>query len=334
MIPVIGQQRVRDMLSRAIRTETVSHAYIFEGPSGIGKKTVAAQFAAAIHCEQKTGTPCGVCHACRMHEAGTHPDYKIIERELKKASIAVDQIRDMIEDVYLRPMIAEKKVYLFPEADTLNPNAQNALLKVFEEPPGDSVIILSSENSERLLPTIRSRGVRVRFSRHPEEEIRAFVKERYPARSGDAAFISRFADGRLGEAQKLCEDAAFSEKRREFFGAIFEMGEKESAVFRVKAILEANKDERERYLTLLLSYLRDAERLKMQLGNLLNEDYKEELRAFAAHTTAKGLSRAADTVMQTAREMTKYSNDNAWLLTMLLDIWRELHGTGNWRPVS
>ena len=108
MVPIIGQQKVREGLSRSIRTGTVSHAYIFEGPSGIGKKTVAASFAAAIHCETKSGVPCGECHACKMHLSGTHPDYRMVLRDPDKASIGVKRIREMIEDVYLKPMIAEK----------------------------------------------------------------------------------------------------------------------------------------------------------------------------------------------------------------------------------
>ena len=322
------------MLASSIRTGKVSHAYIFEGPSGIGKKTVAAHFAAAVHCETKSGTPCGNCHACKMHASGTHPDYKVVERDKKKASIGVDSIRDIIGDIYLKPMIAEKKVYLFPEADLLTPAAQNALLKVFEEPPTGSNIILSTENADRLLATIRSRALRVKFARHPEEEVRAYVTEHFPEHAPEARFISRFADGRLGEAKKLCEDPAVQEKRRALFEAFLPLATKESAIYELKAVLEAHKEEREWYFTLLLSFLRDAQRIALKEGNLLNEDYQSELYAFQSHTSARGLSRAADVVMKTAREMTKFSNENAHLLTMLLDLWRELHGTSDWCPVS
>ena len=333
MQEMIGQRKVRSRLSQSIVRHTVSHAYIFEGPSGIGKKTLARQFAMAIHCEEGKGTPCGVCHACRMHLSSNHPDYHVVEEE-KKESTGVDHIRALIEDVYLKPMIAEKKVYVIPKADTLTVQAQNALLKVFEEPPSDSVIILISEQPEQLLATILSRGNRVKLERHPENEILAYVKEHYPERAGEAEFITRFADGRIGQAKALCEDASFQEKRAELFGKLALLPKGESHVFDVRDFLTAHKDERDMNFSLILSYLRDAWRIKEGMDNLLNEDYRTEIEAFAQTTSAQGLSRAMDAVMRTGSEISRYSNMELWFLEMLLNGWRELYGTSHRRSVS
>lgn len=333
MQEMIGQFKVRERLSNSILRHTVSHAYIFEGPSGIGKKTLAREFAMAIHCEEGKGTPCGVCHACRMHLSGNHPDYHVVEEE-KKESTGVDHIRELIEDVYLKPMIAEKKVYVIPKADTLTVQAQNALLKVFEEPPSDSVMILISENSEKLLATIQSRGNRVVLERHPENEISAYIQANYPERAAEAAFITRFADGRIGQAKALCEDTSFQEKRAELFHKLALLPKGESRVFDVRDFLTAHKDERDMNFSLILSYFRDAWRIKMGMGNLLNEDFHTEIEEFAGTTTAQALSRAADAVMRTGSQISRFSNMDIWFLEMLLNGWRELYGTSHRRPVS
>lgn len=321
----IGQERTKHALRESILRGSVSHAYIFEGPEGIGKKTLAELFATAIHCESGKGEPCGVCHACMMHKAGSHPDYQVFI-ETKKASVGVEHIRNLIEDAYLRPMIADKKVYLIPGADDLTIQAQNALLKVFEEPPGDSIIILVSENSERLLATIRSRARRVVFERHAEAEIAAFLREKYPEHMSEIPFISRFSDGRIGQAKSLIEDEAFMENRREFFARLSKMGDKASSIYAVREFLTEHKDEQMRYLDLMLTFLRDALRVKLGIGNLLNEDFAERITEFSEKTTAKGLSRAADAVAQTGSNITKNSNRELWFLEMLTNCWRELHG--------
>ncbi len=329
----VGQKRVKHALRESILRGSVSHAYIFEGPEGIGKKTMAELFATAIHCESGTGEPCGKCHACMMHQAMSHPDYQVFE-EQKKASVGVEHIRQLIEDAYLRPMIADKKVYIIPHADDLTLQAQNALLKVFEEPPGDSIIILVSENSERLLATIRSRARRVVFERHEEAEIRDFLLERYPHRAEEIPFISRFSDGRIGQAKSLIEDESFMEDRREFLNRVAALGDKESNIYGIRDFLNEHKDEGMRYLDLMLSFLRDALRVKLEIGNLLNEDFTDIITEFSEKSTAKGLSRAADAVIYTGSNMNKNSNRELWFLEMLTNCWRELHGSSYRRTVS
>ncbi len=326
-------QNVHELLKESIVNHTVSHAYIFEGPRGIGKKTEAMRFAAAIHCETGSGEACGVCHACRMHAAMTHPDFQIF-REEKKASTGVEYIRDCVKELYLKPMIADKKVYLIPEADTMTPEAQSAFLKAFEEPPGDCVIIMVSESADKLLPTIHSRGRRILFPRKTEQEIRDFITSNYPDCSAELDFIARFSDGRVGMAKEICESASFLKNRLECEKHFLALAKSESSVFSFRDFLLEHKDELPLYLELLLGFFHDCIRIKLGGNHLINRDLKEELEDFSSHFTAKNLSMGADAILWTSTNIGKQSNAELWYLDMLLSCWRNLHGTGNRRSVS
>ena len=137
---------------------------MFIGPAGESREREAKRLAAALLCSGETA-PCGVCRDCRKMAAGVHPDFISVLRENNdsgklKANLLVDQIRAMTADAAVAPNEAGRKVYYIPEADLMNPQAQNALLKSLEEPPGHAAFILCAASAENLLPTIRSRCVR------------------------------------------------------------------------------------------------------------------------------------------------------------------------------
>ena len=140
---ITTQKAFRTLLGSA-RTGNVAHSYIFEGMKGVGKYTAARIFANAIHC---TGDvkPCGECPDCKKHAALTHPDLIIIG---ESGQIKVEDIRSMNEELYIKPALSEKKVFIIKNADNMNQDAQNALLKSFEEPPSYAVIILLCENEK------------------------------------------------------------------------------------------------------------------------------------------------------------------------------------------
>ena len=135
------------------------HAIILEGEKGLGKKTLAKIIAAAAVCRNEGQRPCGVCSQCIKAQAGSHPDISFIEGTGKMGGIPVDYIRKVRGDAYIVPSEAEKKVFILVDADNTGVAAQNAFLKVFEEPPKFSVFIITCESSANLLETIRSRAV-------------------------------------------------------------------------------------------------------------------------------------------------------------------------------
>lgn len=197
----------------------LSHAYLLIGPEGPERQEAAARLAAALLCASPVeGGPCGSCRDCRKVFAGVHPDVTTVERlpgdkgQLRR-EIVVDQIRAVASDAVVAPNEADRKVYVIREADRMNPAAQNALLKVLEDPPGHACFILCAAAADALLPTVRSRCVRRDGSPRTEElpplsELCAAYLNL--AAAGDIAGLTRFCFLRtkLGreEADSLLEE--------------------------------------------------------------------------------------------------------------------------------
>ena len=152
---LLGNRQLKDNLISSLRRGRASHFYLISGPAGSGKHTLARLLAAALQCEDPQA-PCGVCHACRKVLSGNHPDYITVEDPEHK-KVAVKIVRQIRDDMFIRPNEGKKKIYLFPQE--LGIEGQNALLKILEEPPGYGVFILLAENAEQLLTTVRSRSV-------------------------------------------------------------------------------------------------------------------------------------------------------------------------------
>lgn len=155
---LLGNQRLKQGLSAAFAADRISHSYLISGPAGSGKHTLAGILAAAMQCTAGSGRPCGVCLACRKVFDGVHPDVITVDDPEKK-TVGVELIRKARADLYIRPNEGRRKIYFIPRANDMNPSAQNALLKVMEEPPEYGAFLLLSDSAEKLLPTIRSRCV-------------------------------------------------------------------------------------------------------------------------------------------------------------------------------
>ena len=201
---VIGQSLPKRLLATAISSGKLSHAYIFHGADGIGKTTLALEFARAIVCEHHTG--CGVCAACKQFYATS--DIRILEGE---RSISVNQIRELTNEIYLQPFHFPKKIYLIKDAEKMTVGAQNALLKVFEEPPLYAVILLVTNSLTALLPTILSRGVQIRcLELRPKELTEYFTKNHLPVPSREVLALSK---GSVTEALALAESEDYQSMR-------------------------------------------------------------------------------------------------------------------------
>ena len=201
---LLGNERLRQNISRSIARGRISHFYLISGPKGSGKHTLARLLAAAIHC---TGTqkPCMQCTACRKVLSGNHPDYITIDDPEKK-TVPVDLIRQAKADIYVRPNEADKKVYLFPRAQDMGIPGQNALLKVLEEPPAYGVFILLTDNPEKLLPTVRSRCTELTLTALPQPLLRQSLRAAFPqAQEEDLEGAIARSGGYLGQAKELLQ---------------------------------------------------------------------------------------------------------------------------------
>ena len=181
-----------------------SHAYILSGPAGSGKRTLAGLLARALVCSGRGEVPCGACPDCRKAAAGVHPDIVTIGEEGKDINVAM--VRALRSDAYIRPNEARRKVYLLPNAHTMNQSAQNALLKLLEEGPPYAAFLLLAENAGAILPTVRSRCETIALSPVAEAEARAALAARFPDRPAqEIADAARRCEGLIGRGIALLE---------------------------------------------------------------------------------------------------------------------------------
>ena len=214
----IGNDAVRMRLSGAFEGGRVSHCMLLSGPEGSGKHTLARIIAAAMVCTGGPEIPCGLCPACRKVFSGVHPDVITVD-DADHKTVSVELVRRMSADVYIRPNEAGRKVYVIPRAQDLTEPAQNALLKILEEPPAYGTFLLLTTNAGRILPTIRSRCAELALGPVEKHEALAFLKARYPqAKPQELEDAFRRSGGFLGQAMRAMESddllpqaAAFAE---------------------------------------------------------------------------------------------------------------------------
>ena len=154
--PLVGNERIRDAVTSAVAEKRIPHAILLEGDRGTGRHTLMQFLSRAAVCDGENA-PCGECRGCHLAEVGTHPDITVVTPEDGKKNIAVSQIRDLRADAYVKSHMAARRVFVIDKADSMNEQAQNALLKVLEEPPADIIFILIAESAAALLDTIISR---------------------------------------------------------------------------------------------------------------------------------------------------------------------------------
>lgn len=208
---IIGHEQIKEHLQNAITSGKVSHAYILNGPDDSGKKTIAEAFAMALQCEEKGVDGCMKCHSCKQAINRNQPDIIYVTHE-KPNTISVDDIRrQMKDDVAIKPYASPYKIYIVDEAQKMNTQAQNALLKTIEEPPAYVVILLLTNNADAFLPTIRSRCITLNLKVVADEEIKKYLMESYQIPDYQAKVCTAFAQGNVGKAVKLASSESFHE---------------------------------------------------------------------------------------------------------------------------
>ena len=200
-----GNEGLKSRLSATTAKGGLSHCYILEGPAGSGKKTLAKLLAAAMECEGGGDVPCGTCPACHKIFGGGHPD--VITVDSDKATVPISVIRDMQADAYIQPNEGLRKVYILPRAQDMQAPAQNALLKLLEEPPAYCAFLLLTDNMEKLLPTVRSRAVVLTLYPLTQLELKQRMEQLAPNADPDAlADAMEKSEGYLGAALSLLRE--------------------------------------------------------------------------------------------------------------------------------
>ncbi|MEJ5376137.1 MAG: DNA polymerase III subunit delta' [bacterium] len=198
---IVGHQRIIAVLKKALGASRLAHAYLFVGPQGVGKSTTAREFAKAIQCVSRSQEACEHCIACRKVRDGTHPDVIWLERQGKQ--ILVEQVRELQRRLMYRPLEGVHRVAILQDAQDLTLQAGNALLKLLEEPPADTVMVLLAVSEQSLLPTVVSRCQKLRFAPLPEATVSAYLIQRLGWEPQRAAQAARAAQGSIGRALLL-----------------------------------------------------------------------------------------------------------------------------------
>ncbi len=197
---IFGHHKQIDTLKRALEGDRLHHAYLFLGPDGIGKKTVALSLAAALHCSQNEGDSCGQCENCLRIHNGNHPDVRVVGPESGKREITIQQMRNLQRMLGLRSFSGKKKIAIIDPARLMNYHAQNSLLKTLEDPPGDALIILIDHSTGNLLSTVLSRCLRLNFTLLSIEQVAHILVSRQGMTEEQATVLAALTGGSLGEA--------------------------------------------------------------------------------------------------------------------------------------
>ena len=214
----LGNERLKQNLEQSLRRGHISHFYLISGPRGAGKKTLAKLIAAAILCREEK-KPCMKCGICRRCTEGGHPDFITVEDPEHK-NVAVRIVREIRDDVFIRPNESEHKIYMFPQ--DLGTEGQNALLKILEEPPKYGVFLLLTDNPHKILPTVRSRCTELKLNPLPAGLLRQRLEQEFPkAEQADIDAAVLRSGGFLGQARELLESGEAVLPQTEAFAQAF-----------------------------------------------------------------------------------------------------------------
>jgi len=325
---LIGQPHARLVLQGALRSGRISHAYLFVGPSGVGRLATARAFAQALLCAAGGEDACGVCGPCRKVAGGTHPDLRIIapgrtESGAERRAVAIDQVRDLKHDAAYPPYEARWKVFVIEDTEEMRAEAANSLLKLLEEPPASIVILLLSESTEALLPTLVSRAQLVRFGPVPTHEIARALTERGvpPSRAG---YLAAMAGGRIGTALEAARVGEEPFARRAEVLAMLravEGGDLIAGLDAAEAVAK-QKDEIERWLDIALWWFRDLVIWKTAEDPdlLVNLDRQAEVAEWAGRARVEDLRRTVDAIEQAKMALRRNVNPRLILETLFIRI--------------
>lgn len=299
---VKGQEDLKKYFRRAIQANKIAHSYIFEGPKGVGKKTMAMALAKILLCQGEEA-PCGECKACTLMEAGNHPDLIQVTKDNKTTKI--DTIREqVVKSMDIKPYQGPYKIVIVTEADTVTIEGQNAMLKTIEEPPSYGLIILITENLSKLLPTIKSRCIHLRFNPLTQDEMMHYLRT-YPLTQTQREIYAQFSEGSIGIAKQLIEDEMFLEHRKESIHYLLEL--EKADLIQVYTLQKQICDDKELIQLLLefwLLWYRDLAVLKATgKEHLYYLDYKMQLLDMSSKLTYNTIDRHIKLIQNAIRQM-------------------------------
>lgn len=317
---IIGHQRQIEILKAGLKSGRLHHAYLFWGPEGIGKKSAAFSFAMAMHCSQGPSDSCGQCPSCASIAGGNHPDVSLIELQVRKKEISIEQIRELQHRLSFRSLSGKSKVAIIDRAQLMNYPAQNALLKTLEEPPEGSIIILIARHIGGLIPTVLSRCLRLAFTALAPDLVAELLIRKKGMAEDQARLLAAVAMGSPGEA--LASDPGlYLEQRSLWLDRLSALAHGD-----YKGMLELAGDaasDREQafvFLKWMDAWYRDVLTLQVmgQAGRVQNADRVEEIRWRAALSDPEETVSILFRIGRVAREIQRNANSRMALENLLI----------------
>lgn len=315
-----GNTPLVEQLRRSAASGRSSHAYLFLGGAGAGKRLIANTFAKALQCEGEK-RPCDRCKSCHAFNHGNHPDVIYFQPLKNGKTYTIEDVREqLLETVDLKPFQYEKKIYIIEKADTLNIQSQNALLKTLEEPPAHAVFLLLAERAEAFLPTILSRVVVMKIRPLSAEMIADYLMQAGHL-AEESHILSAYAQGRIGQALELVEDEGFREMRQDILGKLEALPSmSEGDAYLLAKDLEGYKNDL-RFLDIMELWYRDlltAKSLREE-GYLIQRDKKDAIFR-AAKEPAALLAKKAAAVRTARMRLAQNANFRLTMEVMLMDL--------------
>lgn len=315
---IIGQDKAKTILQNGLRERKISHAYLFAGPSGSGKKQMAWAFVQSLLCDERTDEACGHCVQCRKVLHGNHPNIQYIEPE--GSSIKIEQIRQLQRHFTYRGDTANTRIYLIDQADRMTVPAANSLLKFLEDPMPEIIAVLLTNNEQMLLPTIRSRVMWVPFfSMAPEQMRKVLLLEEGSSAEivGTAIHLRSGLDG----VRELIQFQAFAEIRNVVIqlGKDLFKGPAAASLFIQQHVIKGNwQDALELFLDMLALWLKDmVHMLAGRAEKVVFEDHAEENRKLAYSRPIASWIHDIDCTLE-ARKRLRYHTNPQLVLEQLL----------------
>ncbi len=319
-LSIVGHEQIIAQFHQAIRSDRIGGSYLFSGPSQIGKGTVARFFAKIVCCPEPDEEPCENCVSCHKVDADNHPDVLIV-RPLG-TWIKIDQIREFQKRIIYRPVESSRKIVIVQEAERMNLEAANCLLKTLEEPPSQAVLILLTANRDVLLPTITSRCQIVQFHPLPVHELSRYLSERHSLDKSQADSMALMAGGAVGKALNLLE-LPIGEGSEHGEGYALNIPEilvtKDLlSVFRIAECLNNNPDE----LDGLLTWYRDLLLLHQgaSIELLTHASHADTLKHIVRDYSRLRLESAIKTIFETKEALSRNVNSMLALEVMTLNL--------------
>jgi DNA polymerase-3 subunit delta' len=308
-------------LQGIIDRKEVDGAYLFVGPDGVGKRSASLEFAKAVNCEKKGMDACDECVSCKKINSLNHPDVFIIQREKDSSFIKIDKMRDVIYQAGLKPYEARKMTFIITEAEEMNEEAQNAILKILEEPRENQIFILTTSRVSGILATVVSRCKAVKFSPLSQAQIQELLIKRRNFNEADAVLFSHMSFGSIGRAIAVKEKGGIMERDRMLNDFFF----RKRAIFREEACDDKKYPDMDRSLEMLLSWYRDLLVSKFidDRNIFLNADKADDILSYSARFSAEKIERDMYSVMKTMNYVRRNINPKMALFNMALELERQ-----------